>query len=92
MARGLTMNEVAVYAGVNYPIVKLIDRLEPGKIGRLSVEKLMRVSMVLECSPAELVPFLTTRVKGHGRRNKSPTMRLRTQKSVQGPRDDGNQG
>lgn len=68
MRRGLTMREVSVFAGVSYPWIRIIDRLEPGKIGTIRVETLMRVAMLLECSPADLVPFLTTRVMGKGKR------------------------
>jgi transcriptional regulator with XRE-family HTH domain len=63
-ARGLTMQECAVFAGVNYSVITKIDRLDPERIGTLSVAKLMRVAMLLECSPVDLVPFLRTKVKG----------------------------
>jgi transcriptional regulator with XRE-family HTH domain len=64
LARGLTMQECATFAGVNYSVITKIDRLDPERIGTLSVAKLMRVALLLECTPAELVPFLRTRVKG----------------------------
>ena len=70
LARGLTMRECSVYAGVSYQVIIQIDRLQYDKIGRLTVSKLLRVAMMLECSPLDLVPFLGTRVKGKGIRGK----------------------
>ncbi len=59
-ARGLTMQAVSVLSGVSYPILVRIDRLEPGKIDNVRVINLMRVAMMLECAPTDLVPFLKT--------------------------------
>jgi transcriptional regulator with XRE-family HTH domain len=67
-ARGLTMQELSVYAGVSYRIIQVIDRLEPKDISRLTLGKLMRVAMLLECAPVELVPFLKSTVKGEFRK------------------------
>jgi hypothetical protein len=61
------MQEVSVYSGVAYGVVQKLDRLEPGKIGSVTLSKLMKVAITLECSPVDLVPFLATRVKGKGK-------------------------
>ena len=68
LARNLSMREVSVYSGVSYPMVQTIDRLEPGKIEGVRLRTVMKVAMLLECSPADLIPFLSTRVKGKGLR------------------------
>jgi len=62
-ARGLTMDQVKVYAGVGIEILRKIDRLEADKLGTIKLRSIMRVAMVLECSPADLVPILNVRYK-----------------------------
>lgn len=62
-ARGLNMNEVSVLSGVAYNTVRKIDRLKADEIGSITLGKIMRVAMLLECSPVDLVPFLEVRCK-----------------------------
>jgi hypothetical protein len=62
------MRQVSVFSGVSYKCVQYIDRLDPKNIGRMRIDTVMRVAMLLECSPADLIPFLQTRVKGKGKR------------------------
>ena len=68
VARGLTMQELSVFAGVSYPCIRIIDRLDPKKIGTMKIETVLRVALTLECSPVDLIPFLATRVKGKGKK------------------------
>jgi hypothetical protein len=77
------MREVSFYAGVGYPIVVAIDRLEPEKIGSLTLGKLMRVAMLLECAPTDLIPFLNTTVQRRGKyKNVGADKRDRKNKSM----------
>lgn len=65
-ARGFTLMEVAILSGVSYNTVKKIDRMDATgqfAIKGLAVGKLMRVAMLLECAPADLVPFLAVKCK-----------------------------
>jgi DNA-binding Xre family transcriptional regulator len=67
LARGLSMQALSVFAGVSYQTVQKMDRLDPKHIGTLKIENVMRVAIILECSPVDLIPFLGTRVKGKGK-------------------------
>jgi hypothetical protein len=65
-ARGFTLMEVSVLSGVAYNTIKKIDRLEATgewAIGGIGLGKVMRVAMLLECSPVDLIPFLAVKCK-----------------------------
>jgi transcriptional regulator with XRE-family HTH domain len=69
LARGLTMMEVSVLAGVSMNTIKKIDRLDPTgdfAVGSVSLRKVMRVAMCLEVAPVDLIPFLATACKAKG--------------------------
>jgi hypothetical protein len=65
-ARGLSLVEISVLSGVSYGCVKKIDRLQATgefAVGGIGVGKVMRVAMLLECAPSDLLPFLAVRCK-----------------------------
>jgi DNA-binding Xre family transcriptional regulator len=63
LARGLTQMEVSVLSGVAYNTVRKIDRMDPKMVGGIGVGKVMRIAMLLECAPSDLLPFLNVRCK-----------------------------
>jgi hypothetical protein len=65
LARGLNLMEVSVLSDVAYNTLRKIDRLEsgPGGVSGIGVGKVMRVAMLLECAPSDLLPFLNVRCK-----------------------------
>ena len=94
VARGVSVEELAYRAGVAQVTLRKIDKLDPETIGGLKIENLMRVALVLECSPMDLVPFLGTRVKGKGkiiaRKNLSPArFKIGDERSVEPTRGFG---
>ena len=62
-ARGFTMNQIVVFAGVSMESLRRVDRLESGDIHMIRIGTLMRIAMLLECAPADLIPILSHRYK-----------------------------
>jgi DNA-binding Xre family transcriptional regulator len=67
VARGISIAELCYRACITDKTLSKIDKMDADTIGGLKIESLMRVAMVLECSPVDLVPFLGTRIKGKGK-------------------------
>lgn len=63
LARGYTMQEVAVYSGCSAPTLRKLDRMNRETIGGITLRSILKVSMFLECAPSDLVPFLATTAK-----------------------------
>jgi len=62
-ARGVNLNEAAVYSGISLTTLRKLDRMDPKIMGSMSVGNLMRVAMYLEVAPVDLMPFLAATVK-----------------------------
>jgi transcriptional regulator with XRE-family HTH domain len=55
--------QLAVRSGCAIATLRKIERMDPEVIGQVKIKSLMKAAACLECSPADLVPFLTVTVK-----------------------------
>lgn len=60
LARGYNMLELSVLSGCSPPTLRKLDRLDRETIGGITLRSILKVSLFLECSPSDLVPFLAT--------------------------------
>lgn len=58
LARGLTMDQLAVYSGCSVPTIRKIDRMDKKNIGGVNLRSVLKLAVYLEVSPTDLIPFL----------------------------------
>lgn len=62
-ARGVGFMQVAVHSEVAMRTVQKLDRLDPKVIGDVKIKSVMKVAKFFGCAPADLLPFLSVRLK-----------------------------